>query len=50
MVVSVCDPMLDEFDDETRERSTALRRTANLQSKEFVCHVTYNLQVNFLVI
>ncbi|CAH8532643.1 unnamed protein product [Schistosoma guineensis] len=50
VVVSVCDPMLDEFDDETRERSTALRRTANLQSKEFVCHVTYNLQVNFLVI
>ncbi|CAH8532624.1 unnamed protein product [Schistosoma guineensis] len=44
VVVSVCDPMLDEFDDETRERSTALRRTANLQSKEFVCHVTYNLQ------
>ncbi|VDO69888.1 unnamed protein product [Schistosoma margrebowiei] len=47
VVVSVCDPMLDEFDNETRERSTALRRTANLQSKEFVCHVTYNLQVNF---
>ncbi|RTG86789.1 integrator complex subunit 11 [Schistosoma bovis] len=44
VVVSVCDPMLDEFDDETRERSTALRRTANMQSKEFVCHVTYNLQ------
>ncbi|CAI2728983.1 unnamed protein product [Schistosoma spindalis] len=44
VVVSVCDPMLNEFDDETRERSTALRRTANLQSKEFVCHVTYNLQ------
>ncbi|CAH8498180.1 unnamed protein product [Schistosoma turkestanicum] len=48
VIVSVCDPMLDEFDDETRERSTALRRTANLQSKEYVCHVTYSLQNEIL--
>ncbi|KAH8875529.1 Integrator complex subunit 11 [Schistosoma japonicum] len=44
VVVSVCDPMLEEFDEETHERSVALRRTSNLQPKEFLCHVTYSLQ------
>ncbi|CAH8848601.1 unnamed protein product [Trichobilharzia szidati] len=43
-IVSICDPMLNEFDDKTQERQTVLRRTSNVQGKEYVCHVTYSLQ------